>query len=52
MTHIRDFVRHNQMVFGIDRRLHVVADDTGAAAAGRHRPGIRIGQGIDLLNNL
>ena len=32
------------MVLGVDRDLHVVADDTGAAPARRHRAGIGIGQ--------
>ncbi|SKY84766.1 Uncharacterised protein [Mycobacteroides abscessus subsp. massiliense] len=34
----------DQVVPGIDRSLHVVADDAGALAAGRHRPRIRVGQ--------
>ena len=41
-------MRDDQMMFGVDGDLDVVADDTGAAAAGRHRAGIRIGQ-RDLL---
>ena len=49
----------DQMVLGIDSDLHVVPDDAGALAAGRHRAGIGIGQGdlfvgrgLDLLTNL
>ena len=49
----------DQMVLGIDSDLHVVPDDAGAQAAGRHRAGIGIGQGnlfvgrgLDLLTNL
>ena len=45
---IGDLVRDDQMVLGIDGDLHVVADDAGALAAGRHRAGVGIGQG-DLL---
>ena len=41
-------MRDDQMVRRIDGRLHVVADHAGAAPAGRHRAGIRIGEG-DLL---
>ena len=37
-------MRDDQMMFGVDGDLDVVADDTGASAAGRHRAGIRIGQ--------
>ena len=37
-----DFVRHDQMVLGIDRGLHVVADDATVAAL--HRARIRVGQ--------
>src|SRR5258708_30827729 len=32
------------MVLGVDRDLHVVADNTGTAPARRHRPGIGIGE--------
>ena len=32
------------MMFGVDGNLDVVADDAGAATAGRHRASIRIGQ--------
>ena len=38
----------DQMMLGFDRNLDVVANDAGAAAAGRHRAGIGIGQ-RDLL---
>ena len=38
----------DDVVFGIDGRLHVVADNSGVLAAGRHRSRIRIGQ-RDLL---
>jgi hypothetical protein len=40
---VRDLMRHHQMVLRIDRRLHVVADNSGAL--GLHRTGIGIGQG-------
>lgn len=33
----------------VHRRLHIVADNAGAAAAGRHRKGIRVGQGYLLI---
>ena len=33
-------VRNDQMMLGIDRRLHVVADDAAAATARRHRAAI------------
>src|SRR5947207_13702917 len=36
------------MMLGIDSNLHVVADDAGTAAAGRHRTAVGIGQ-RDLL---
>ena len=42
---IGDLVRDDQMVLGIDGHLNIVADDAGALAAGRHRPGVGIGQG-------
>src|SRR4029077_707986 len=35
----------DQMVLGIDGDLHIVADNASALTAGRHRAGIRIGQG-------
>jgi hypothetical protein len=38
-------MRDDQMVRRIDDRLHIVADHAGAAPAGRHRAGIRIGEG-------
>jgi hypothetical protein len=41
-------VRDDQMMLGVDRDLHVVADNTGAAPARRHRAGIGIGK-RDLL---
>ena len=37
-------MRDDQMMCGVDGDLDVVADDARAAAAGRHRAGIRIGQ--------
>ena len=37
-------MRDDQMMCGVDGNLDVVANDTGATAAGRHRAGIRIGQ--------
>src|ERR1700729_4282276 len=49
----------DQMVLGIDGDLHIVADNTSALTAGRHRAGIGIGQGdlfvgrgLNLLANL
>jgi len=36
VAHIGHFVRHDQVVLDIDSGLHVVADDAGAFAAGRH----------------
>ena len=33
-----------QLVLGVDGDLDVVTDDPAAAAAGRHRTGVRIGQ--------
>ena len=45
---IGHLVRDDQMVLGVDGDLHVVADDARALAAGRHRPGVGVGQG-DLL---
>lgn len=41
-TIVCDLVRDDQMVFGIDGRLHVIANN--ARASGLHRVGIRIGQ--------
>ena len=35
---------HDQMVLGVDDDLYIVADGSGAFAAGRHRTGVRIGQ--------
>ncbi len=40
---IGDGVRHDQVMLGLDRQLHVVADDARALAAGGHRTGIRVG---------
>ena len=37
-------VRHDQMMLGINRDLHVVADDDGAAPARRHRAAVGIGE--------
>jgi hypothetical protein len=49
-------VRHDQVVFGVDRGLHVVADHAGSAPAGGHgaRTGVRqrhlfVRRGLDLL---
>ena len=39
---------HDQMMFGVDRDLHVVANDAGATPARRHGSRVRIGQ-RDLL---
>ena len=48
MADVGDFMRHDQVVPCIDRGLHVVADNPGAFAAGRHRPRVGIGK-RDLL---
>jgi hypothetical protein len=37
-------VRDDQMVFCVDRRLHVVADDAGTTAARGHRTAVGIGE--------
>ena len=59
MADVGDFVGDDQMVLGVDRGLHVVADDAGAPATGGHRARIRIGQRdllvgcvLQLLSNL
>ena len=39
-----DLMRDDQLMVRIDSGLHVVADHSGASAAGRHRPGIGIRQ--------
>ena len=36
-------MRHDQMCFGFDRGLDVVADHAAVPVAGRHGPGIGIG---------
>jgi hypothetical protein len=41
-------MRHNQMVFGIHCRLHIVADHAGTTATRGHGTGVWIRQG-DLL---
>ena len=46
---VGDFVRDDQVVVGVDRGLHVVADDTRAPAAGCHRAAVGIGQGYLLV---
>ena len=58
-ANIGDLVGHDQMVLGVDGHLDIVADDAGALAAGRHRPGVGIDQrdlfvrrGLDLLAHL
>ena len=35
---------HDQVVLDVDRDLHVVADDAGPLAAGRHRARVRVRQ--------
>ena len=45
---VRHLVHHDQMMLGLDSDLHVVADNTRAAAARRHRTTVGIGQ-RDLL---
>ena len=52
-------MRDDQMALGVDGDLHIVADNAGALAAGRHRAGVGIGQrdlfvgrGLNLLTNL
>jgi len=42
--HIGHLVRNDQVVLDIDGGLHIVADDAGAFAAGRHCASIWIGQ--------
>ena len=37
-------VGHDQMVLGVNGGLHIVAEDAGAFAAGRHCAGVWIGQ--------
>lgn len=44
MADVGDFVRNDQVVPGIDRRLHVVADYAGAFAAGGHGACVRVGE--------
>lgn len=44
MADVGDFVRNDQVVPGIDRSLHVVADHAGAFAAGGHGACIWIGE--------
>ena len=44
MADVGDFMRHDQVVPCIDRGLHVVADNPGALATGRHRPRVGIGK--------
>jgi SOS response associated peptidase (SRAP) len=44
MAEIGHFVRHDQVVLDANRGLHIVADDAGAFAAGRHCASIWIGQ--------
>jgi hypothetical protein len=41
-------VRDDEVMLGLDRDLHIVADDARAAAAGRHRAAVGIGE-RDLL---
>lgn len=36
MTYVGHFVRHDQMVLGVDSGLHIVADHTRAATARGH----------------
>src|SRR5919198_62501 len=45
---VRHLMCHNQMMFGVDSHLNIVADDTGAAAARCHRTTVAVGQ-RDLL---
>ena len=44
VTDVGHLMRDDQMMLGVDRDLDVVADDTGALAARRHRAGIGICQ--------
>jgi hypothetical protein len=44
MPLIDDFVRDDEVVFGIDHRLYVVADDPGSTTACAHGTRIRVGQ--------
>ncbi len=41
MPTVRHLMGDDQMMLGVHRDLHIVADDAGAAAAGRHRAGCR-----------
>jgi hypothetical protein len=45
-------MRDDQMMLGIDGNLDVVAHNTRAATAGRHRAGIGIGQRYLLLKSM
>jgi hypothetical protein len=52
-------VGHDQMVLGVDRDLHIVANDAGSAPAGGHRTCVGVGQrdllircGLNLLRHL
>src|SRR3981081_868820 len=44
MSHIGHFMRHDQVVLDVNGGLHIVADDAGAFAAGRHCASVWIGQ--------
>jgi hypothetical protein len=48
MAEVGHLVRHDQVVFGVDRGLHIVADHARAPTACRHGAGVGIGQ-RDLL---
>jgi hypothetical protein len=41
---VRDILGDDQVGLGVDRDLGVVTDEPAAPGAGRHRPGIRVGQ--------
>jgi hypothetical protein len=43
LSAVRHLVRYNQMMFGVDSDLHVIADDARAAAARCHRTTVGIG---------
>ena len=45
---VRYLMRDDQVMFGIDGDLHIVADHARAAPAGRHRAAVGVGQ-RDLL---
>src|SRR5882762_2088399 len=43
-AYVRDLVRHDQVVFGVHYRLHVVTDNASTLALAGHRAGVRVRQ--------